>query len=139
VTSGIWSRLLGDRAARTRRTTFGVYATIIFVLTHWPKLEVPIPVHRPDIIAHIGVFGLWTVLCVLSGWFGLWSSPRNILISAPVAAAYSGIDEWLQAIPFIRRQAAWDDFAANLAGVILGVIFASLLGLWWRRRTQPRT
>jgi VanZ family protein len=100
-----------------------VYVPVLFALTHWPNLTLPLP-GRPDLIVHMGVFGLWTVLVIGSGFFGPARSARNIAIAGAIAALYSGVDELLQAVPFLHRWAAWDDWLANLAGVGAAILFA---------------
>jgi hypothetical protein len=110
------------------RAVFWVYAAFIFVGTHWPKLVVP-GTGRPDLIAHVTVFGLWTALCIACRFFGPALSWRNIGLGALVSAVYSGVDEGLQAIPFIRRVAAWDDWGANLIGVAGAAVIAMGLRL----------
>ncbi len=96
---------------------FGVYAGVAFMLTHWPQLTIPIP-GRPDLEAHMGLFGLWTVMCTLSGIFGPALSELNVWRSVGVSIVYSGLDEGSQGIPFIRRVCALDDFGANALGVM---------------------
>jgi len=109
------------------RFLFFTYATIIFTLTHWPRLNISLPIHRPDLWAHLCVFGLWTALIIASGFFGDALSTRNITLSALVAAAYAGVDEALQAIPFLHRTCAWDDYGCNSLGVGLVAVAAWLL------------
>ena len=52
------------------------------------------------------------VAVIGAGWAGL------------AAAVYAAIDEGLQAIPMIRRNAAWDDLAANIGGITMGMLIA---------------
>ncbi|HRJ50506.1 MAG: VanZ family protein [Phycisphaeraceae bacterium] len=108
---------------------FGVYAGVVFMLTHYPQLTIPVP-GRPDLVAHMGMFGLWTILLVLCGAFGEPLSEINIWRSGGVALVYSGLDEWSQAFAPIRRVAALDDFAANALGVMVataGLLMVSRL------------
>lgn len=124
------------RAEQRRRAAvfvFGFYAGVVFVGTHWPKLVLPIPIHRPDLLVHMTLFGGWTVMCIAAAPFGRSLSVRNILACHLVSLIYSGIDEGLQAIPFIKRTAALDDFGANTCGVIAATLAALLVG-WVRRR-----
>jgi hypothetical protein len=118
---------------------FGGYCGVAFMLTHYPQLTLPMP-GRPDLLAHMGLFGLWTVLCTLCGLFGPAMSTDNILRSGAVSLVYCGLDEWSQAIPFIRRFAALDDFGANTLGVMAAtatlLFLSSLLGS--RRRATER-
>lgn len=116
---------------------FGVYVGLAFMLTHYPQLAIPVP-GRPDLVAHMGMFGLWTILLTCCGAFGAPLSEINIWRSGGVALVYSALDEWTQAFPPIRRVAALDDFAANALGVMAAtaglMVVSSLIG---RRRTSP--
>jgi len=103
---------------------FGCYAGFMFVGTHWPAFTIPMP-GRPDLVMHLVLFGLWTAMCIGAEPFGPMLSLRNILASQLLSVIYAGIDEGLQAIPFIRRAAALDDFGANTCGV-LGVTLVAL-------------
>ncbi len=98
---------------------FWLYVLAVFLATHWPDAKIPIPIARPDIIAHMTIFGLWTALCIGCGYFGRVWSVRNIVIAGLVSLAYSGFDEGTQAFRALNRVAAWDDFLANVAGVIV--------------------
>lgn len=114
--------------SRWFRVAFFIYAALLFTMTHWPALELPSgAIPRPDVLAHVGVFALWTLLCVRAGFFGHWLSGRNIALSFLIAIVYVAIDEGTQAIPGLRRHASWDDFAANVLGVCLGM--AAVMGI----------
>jgi VanZ family protein len=106
-----------------RRFGFGIVAGIVFVGMHWPKLALPYA-GRPDLPVHMAVFGSWTLACIAASIFGPPLSVKNILASQFVALVYCGIDEWLQAVPFVRRVAGLDDFAANTCGVIAATALA---------------
>lgn len=113
---------------RAARWLFIAYLCVLFVLTHWPRLEIPVgAIDRPDFLAHLIAFGLWAFLCVRAGWFGPRNAARNILLAAIVCLLYISFDEGTQAIPWIQRDAAWDDLAGDLLGVGLGLGVASLL------------
>jgi hypothetical protein len=129
---GSWiSSLLGG--PRLVKAAFWVYAAALFTGTHWPKLESPGP-EGTDKVIHVLALGGWMVLASLQGWFGPPLSDRNLLRTLLVAAAYAGADEGLQAIPFIHRTAALDDYAANAIGVMLAALSLLLL----RRRLEAR-
>ncbi|MCC6428393.1 MAG: hypothetical protein IT435_16425 [Phycisphaerales bacterium] len=115
------------RGRRTLQFVFGVYAGITLMLTHYPQLTIPVP-GRPDLVAHMGLFGLWTLFCCACGWFGPALSETNIWRSGGVSLVYSGLDEWSQGIPAIRRFAALDDFGANALGVIAATALMLLAG-----------
>ncbi|MBL8745979.1 MAG: VanZ family protein [Phycisphaerae bacterium] len=98
---------------------FWLYVLLVYFLTHAPGVKVEGPIPRPDLVVHVTVFGLWTMLCIACGFFGAVWSTRNILVSGLVALAYSAFDEGLQAIPALQRVCAFDDWLANASGVVL--------------------
>ncbi|MBL8759711.1 MAG: hypothetical protein JNL50_00255 [Phycisphaerae bacterium] len=118
MTSAPWASL------SLRRFVFGGFAALLFVMTHWPRVAIPAE-GRWDLLVHAGVFGLWAVLLMSTAPFGPWRSPRNIARCAPIAVIYACIDEGLQAVPLVRRVAAWDDLAANIAGVLIASLIVS--------------
>lgn len=114
---------------RRARTVFIAYALVIAVATHWPRLRVDIgDVPRPDLLIHVGVFGLWSFLCARGSWFGPRFSAGNILGVGALSLVYCAIDEGTQALEFLHRTARWDDLAANILGVALGLGATLVLG-----------
>jgi VanZ family protein len=120
----------GRTRGRLFAWAFGAYALLLFTMTHWPKLKVPGP-EGSDKVIHMTAFGTWCVLGTLCGWFGPRLSKRNILVTSLVALVYAGVDEWLQKIPFINRQASWADYAANAAGVVFACVLLLVAGRLW--------
>lgn len=118
---------IGPRLRTGARVVFVVYALVIVTLTHWPGMRIEGPVPRSDLWAHLGAFGLWGLLFGVSGWFGRPDTRRGFLTAWFVGAAYTALDEGTQAIPALRRVAAWDDWAANLRGFTLGLIASAAL------------
>lgn len=115
-------------STRGARRWFIAYACLLFTLTHWPRLELPTDaIPRPDLFAHLAAFALWTFLCLRSAWFGPRASARNFVLGALACLAYAALDELTQAIPIFQRDCAWDDFAADLLGVGLGLAAFALL------------
>jgi VanZ family protein len=105
---------------RIRRRVFWLYAAALFVGTHWPRLELPPTIiERPDVLVHMSAFGLWTLLLAGSEYLGSLRSRRAILWCGLIALANAALDEALQAVPFVQRTAAWDDWLANAAGVVV--------------------
>jgi VanZ family protein len=102
---------------------FGLYAGFMFMMTHWPRLNIPLP-GRPDLLVHASIFGVWTGLLLACGRFGPPLSGRNIGSTFLVGVGYAGVDEALQAIPFLKRTAAWDDWACDVTGVALACAVA---------------
>ncbi|MEM1167048.1 MAG: murein biosynthesis integral membrane protein MurJ [Planctomycetota bacterium] len=107
------------------RWAFAAYAILLFTLTHWPALRIDrAPIDRPDLWIHSAAFGLWAFLLGASGWLarGRLRTPiAHPLAVLGVGVLYAAIDEALQAIPALNRFAAFDDFAANAAGIGVGV------------------
>ena len=116
------------------RRVFLAYAACLFVATHWPNLVIEGPIPRPDLVAHCLAFGTWTALCMYAGWFARPASAENLFPSLLLSGMYAGVDEGLQAIPFVHRFAALDDFGANMIGVLL----ASAVAAWIARRGSVR-
>jgi VanZ family protein len=123
-------------AAMIWRALFLLYIPTLFVLTHWPKLHIEAPIRRPDLVVHLGAFGTWSALLLLSGLAGARGRTATIGRAWLIAALYASFDEATQAIPVIRRTAAWDDWAFNLMGVTLGCLAVALA---WAvaRRSAP--
>jgi VanZ family protein len=110
-------------ARGVRRRAFWVYAAALFVGTHWPRLELPPTViERPDVVVHAAAFGLWTLLLAGTEYLGPARRGRAVLWCGVIALAVSAVDEALQAVPFVHRTAAWDDWLANAAGVALACL-----------------
>lgn len=126
--------LLLSRHQRILRACFWLYAIALFTATHWPALELNVPmIERPDLIIHFACFGGWYIAFWLAAWIGPPLRLRSIALAVPVAVLYAGFDEGLQAIPFVRRHCAWDDFFANCGGVLLASILALAITLLSRR------
>lgn len=121
------------------RWVFVVYAVVLFVLTHLPRLSVPMgPVPRADLLQHLGAFGLWSVLFTGCGFFGRWYSGRNVALSAAIGLAYACIDEGLQAIPAINRVFGWDDMLFNAMGIVAGSSLVFVIGRKGSTAEAPR-
>lgn len=120
------------------RIAFAAYALLLFAATHRPNLTLPIP-GRKDLVFHATAFGLWAALLIVCGFFGPPLSRRNLLAVVAIAPLYAAFDEGSQAIPWIRRHAAWDDFLFNLIGIAAAVTLASLFGLIRRNQSTTST
>lgn len=117
-----------------RRAGFWVYAVVLFTATHWPRLEIQSGViERPDLLIHIGAFGVWAALLSLSGLLGRPARGVVALRVIAVGLVYAAIDESSQALPIVQRHAGVDDYLANAAGIVLGAAAAWLTA----RRLAP--
>lgn len=125
------------RYRTTLRVLFFLYAATVFTTTHIPAFKVQVPgVDRPDLAIHLICFGGWYIAFWLAAFIGPPLTLRSVALSIPVAIAYAAFDESTQALPFIRRTCAWDDFLANGAGILLAALVAAALALAARPRTR---
>jgi len=102
---------------------FVCYTAFVVTATHWPKLTISGPGHRPDLFVHLGTFSLWTVLLGLSGLVG--RCPKRLVVWA---AVFVVADETTQ--PLFDRQFDWLDLVANFGGVLIGLLVMRWV---WRR------
>jgi VanZ family protein len=120
-----------------RRAAFLLYIPVLFTATHWPRLTIP-GEGRKDLIVHVAALGFWTALLIGAGFFGPPLSRRNIFAAFGIATLYAVFDEATQAIPFIHRTAALDDWAADCAGIFLACVVALLVRALARRSVSRR-
>ena len=125
-----------DHWRTLRRAAFWTYVVVLFTATHTPRVEVPMREIRLDLFVHVAAFGLLAALLVGAGYFGPPLSGRNILCALVVALLYAAVDEALQAIPFLHRTAALDDWAGDAGGIVLACLGAWLVGAA-ARRSRP--
>lgn len=125
-------------STRLRRLAFWAYTAALFTATHWPKVELPGPPHT-DKALHIVVFGLWTLLFALTGYVRPIRRPGPLLAITLIAAAWSGLDELLQEIPFINRHATIHDYYANLVGVAAGLLAALIVAPLFEQADENRS
>ncbi len=126
-----------SHAKRFRVALFLLYAGALFTLTHWPRLTLDVPgVERPDLFVHMTAYGLWTALLLISGLFGSAQTRAGVIGAGLFALLWSGLDELSQALPFVHRQASWDDALANWSGVALALSIA--VALLFRSKGRSR-
>lgn len=120
-----------SRGVRVFAVLFWVYAVVLFVGLHWPQLRLPEgSPPRSDLAVHVVAFGVWASLLILSGLVGVPARLGTSVRAAVVGVAYAGVDELLQGVPMVKRHAAWDDFGANAAGVLIAcAVFGVLCGV----------
>lgn len=120
-----------------RRIAFWLYATALLYGTHGPRRDVDVAgIERPDLIVHLFAFGGLFVLLLATEYFGAWRSARGIGVCTLIATAFAAINEATQALPMFGRTSALDDFAANIAGIALGVIGALAIARLRRPRSE---
>jgi hypothetical protein len=141
---------------RLTRLAFWGYAVVLFVATHWPNLRIDSAyMERPDILIHMGAFGVWTLLLIstgylatgasdplaeskgVRGWARIVSAPRCVLIAWLVAMVYAAVDEVSQGLPGLGRTAAWDDYAADSAGIVTAAVGAMVVGAVTKPTRRP--
>jgi len=116
------------------KAVFVCYAILHFTLTHWPNLQVPGPLVRTDLVAHLTFFATWTILLTVAGFFGSVLSTRNLGLCWLCGLANGLLDEALQGIPIVSRHCAWDDATANMAGATTAIlVFLTVAMVKWRR------
>lgn len=105
----------------------GLYLAVLLTATHWPGVEIHGPIERPDLWIHAGAYGLLTALAAASGIFGRgrWA----VWLAGLAALAIAGLDEITQPWPPFHRHAAFDDWLADAAGIVIVAIGWSLLRL----------
>ena len=123
-------------ARRLWRIAFWCYVPILFTATHTPGVNLEAKI-RIDLVVHLGAFGTWAGLLTLAAYFGPWFSWRNVQAVWPIAVVYAAIDESLQAIPWVHRHAAVDDWCANVLGISLACATLMILGRSRRRSPGP--
>lgn len=95
------------------------YALVLAALTHWPRLKLPGPELRTDLVVHLVAFGLWMLLFARAGFFGARTSGRTIALSVLAAIVYAAVDELTQGFPALGRTVALSDWLANVLGIVL--------------------
>jgi hypothetical protein len=149
----------GTAKARRSRSTliFICYAAALFIATHWPNLRIEsVRIKRPDLIVHLTVFSIWTILLFASGLVRRSVSASATSPNSPsqregaggrvpvrhlrsqttilrlwlIGVLYAAFDEGTQAIPILGRTAAWDDYLFNVMGVTLGALLCAAWLLW---------
>ena len=113
-----------------RRAVFVAYALAVLALLLWPALELPAgPVPRPDLVAHLGVFGLFTLLLVAARPArGPALGPRNLAVSGAGSLVFASGAELAQGLPGVNRFVTWEDGLANAMGVFGAITACLLLG-----------
>ncbi len=126
------------RVITALRVALAIYAVTLVTLTHWPRLQLPADIiERPDLVAHVGAFGLLNCLMIAASLFGPALSGRNIALASLVCAIYAPIDELTQSLPGVNRHTSGLDVLADLVGVSLAAIAALAVARFRQRRAAP--
>jgi VanZ family protein len=126
------------RFIKAFRVALALYAVTLITLTHWPRLELPIDIiERPDLVAHLGAFGLLNSLMIAASFFGPALSTRNIVRASLICAIYAPIDELTQSLPGVNRHTSGLDMLANLVGISLAALAALALARFRQRGAAP--
>ena len=128
MAAGLVRWLESEQSRPVRRWIFGIQMTATVLLTLWPNLQVPNVVPRTDLVGHMTVFGSWMIAAIWLGMFGPIFSARNIVLTGMLGAMFGAVDEGLQAIPFIHRTCALDDWGCNVLGITVGGFLMIVLG-----------
>ncbi len=111
----------------------GAYWVTLFLLTHLPVEQLPMP-NISDKVLHLGAYGGLGGLLVVAYWVrpGI-SRGRQLAWLLLLLAAFGAVDELLQ-IP-VGRNGDVLDWLADVIGAALAV---AILGLIWRHREARR-
>lgn len=120
------ARLSGSRERRVLGALV-VYWLAMFVGTHIPHVPQVGDLHPPDYLLHFAAyFGLAFLMAVWCQFRAGVAVPRQMAGVVVICMVYGAIDELTQ-IP-VGRHAAWDDWLADTAGAIAGVLAA--IAVW---------
>ncbi|HYO25755.1 MAG TPA: VanZ family protein [Lacipirellulaceae bacterium] len=118
----------GDRLSRLAmraRTLAAVYLVILFVATHIPAMPTR-GFSMSDKVHHLAGYSMLT-FCVLAGWeltIGVLAA-RHYFAVWLAGTLYAALDEVTQ-IP-VGRRCDVDDWAADILGLVLGILAFRLL------------
>lgn len=109
------------------------YWVFLFLVTHFPKLQLPGAPPSSDKVLHFVAFGglaflFWRFLEAQ----GMRMTPRVVAFSAVVLVIYAAIDEYLQ--QFVGRSTDLEDFLADVGGIVIALAVLSALALRRPRR-----
>lgn len=82
----------------------------------------PEVIPRPDLVVHGVSFGLFSLLLCLWNPAGSTRRVHIALLTLATGSAFGGLTELLQSIPALRRTGAWDDWGADVLGVVCGLV-----------------
>lgn len=115
------------RLAVRARTLAAVYLAVLFAATHIPSISVD-HFSLADKVYHLGGYAILT-MCVLAGWELTLRrlEPKHYFAVWLAGTLYAAFDEFTQ-IP-VGRRADVNDWAADVLGIVTGIILFRLIRL----------
>jgi len=112
-----------------------LWTALLLYLTWWPQIEIPdIGIDFKDKIAHFFVFGLFGFLIMRARSKEEIKLPLHaVKLTILYCSLFAVFDEVMQGV-IPGRVADIGDGLANIAGVILGVIFFRLVWIRWAKK-----
>jgi VanZ family protein len=112
-----------------------IYAVTLVLATHYPKPEQLLGRYgHADKLLHFVAYFLLAVFVAAAVWgAGLWSR-RTALIVAIALAAFGAVDEITQ--PLFGRTADVLDWAADCAGIAVGILLVAITSSAWGRGSR---
>jgi VanZ family protein len=106
----------GARGTLWWRALAWLVLSIVFTATHWPNLQLDLPMRGSDKVLHAVAFMMLALVWWPTGFV------RSVPLFALAAASWSILDEALQALPFVHRHAGVEDAVANLCGIAIATL-----------------
>lgn len=106
----------GTRGTLWWRALAWLVLSIVFTATHWPNLQLDLPMRGSDKVLHAVAFMMLALVWWPTGFV------RSVPLFALAAASWSILDEALQALPFVHRHAGVEDAVANLCGIAIATL-----------------
>jgi VanZ family protein len=110
-----------------------VYWLGLFTVTHIPAEKVP-PMPLSDKTEHLLCYGALGGLLMLNVWLSRPRLRHAAVVVLVVGMTYGAVDEWTQALPFIRRDCSILDWYADTTGLAIAVIGMTVINQIARRR-----
>ncbi len=88
----------------------------VFTATHWPNLQLDLPMRGSDKVLHAVAFMMLTLVWWPTGFI------RSVPLFALAAASWSILDEATQALPLVHRHAGVEDAVSNLCGIVIAAL-----------------
>lgn len=111
------------------------YAVTLVLATHYPKPDQLLGRYgHADKLLHFGAYFLLAMFVAAAVWgAGRWS--RRVAVAVAIAlAAFGAVDEITQ--PFFGRTADVFDWAADCAGIAIGILLVATASSAWGRGSR---